>query len=127
VQTWLGPAGQYHALLKNTWASGALAVAYDAKAPISASAQKDEAGGRVVVRLANANGAPAVVQLALTGFTAQPAVKVTTLAGSALTQTNTPAEPLAIAPVVTSMQLPPGGGNVTLPAFSAVALEFMAA
>ena len=125
--TWLGPAGQYHAMLAKTWAPGALAVELDAKAPISASAQKDTAGGRVVVRLANANAAPAVVELSVAGFAAQPLVRVTTLAGTALTQTNTPAQPLAIAPVESTMTLPPGGGNVTLPPFSAVALELLAA
>ena len=72
-------------------APGALAVDYNAKGPVSVSAQKDEAGGRVVVRVANANPDPAVVQLIITGFASQPTVHVTTLNGTSLTQTNTTA------------------------------------
>ncbi len=125
--TWLGPAGQLHAMVYGTWASGALAVDYNTKGPVSVSAQKDVAGGRVVVRIANSNPNPAVVELVITGFASQTAVKVTTLNGTSLTQTNPPSQPFAIAPVVTQMQLPSGGGNVTVPAFSATALEFMAA
>ncbi len=125
--TWLGPAGQYHAMLKNTWASGALAVTGAAGNGISVSAQKDVAGGRVVIRVANHNAAPASVPLTVTGFASKPDVKVTTLSGTALTQTNTPANPLAIAPVVTNMNLPSGGGTVTIPGYSAVALELQAA
>ena len=125
--TWLGPAGQLHALLAATWAAGALAVTTSPGAAVSASAQKDEAGGRVVVRLANKNASPVVVELSIAGFASQPSVKVTTLAGSALTDTNPPWDMLRIAPVVTSMQLPSGGGNVTVPAFSAIALELLAA
>ena len=53
------------------------------------------------------------------------AVNVTTLAGTSLTQTNTPAAPLAIAPVHSIMQFPGSEGNITLPPFSAVALEFV--
>jgi len=125
--TWLGPAGQYHALLANTWASGALAVDYNAAGPVSVSAQKDEAAGRVVVRIANKNAAPAVVQLIVTGFASRTDVTVTTLSGTSLTQTNPPWDPLAIAPVVSHMTLASGGGNVTVPAFAAVALELFAA
>jgi hypothetical protein len=125
--TWLGPAGQYHAMLATTWANGSLAVDYNTKGPVSVSAQKDEAAGRVVVRIANSNPNPAVVQLIITGFASQTNVRVTTLNGTSLTQTNTPAQPFAIAPVVTQMQIPSGGGNVTVPAYSATALEFMAA
>ena len=122
-QTWLGPAGQFHAMLAKTWASGALAVTVDAKAPITASAQKDVAGGRVVIRFSNANASPVTVLLAITGFSFVQNASMTVLAGTALTQTNTPAEPNAIVPVQTSFSLTAGGGNVTLPAFSAVALE----
>ena len=125
--TWLGPAGQYHAMLAATWAPGALAVTTSPGAAVSASAQKDEAGGRVVVRLANKNASPVVVELSIAGFASQPSVKVTTLSGAALTDTNPPWDMERISPVVTSMQLPSGGGNVTVPAFSAIALELLAA
>lgn len=125
--TWLGPAGQYHAMLASTWASGALAVTYNTAGPVSVSAQKDEAAGRVVVRIANKNAAPAVVQLVITGFASRPDVTVTTLTGTSLTQTNPPWDPLAIAPVVSHMTLASGGGNVTVPAYAAVALELFAA
>jgi hypothetical protein len=121
--TWLGPAGQYHALLAQTWAPGALAVTYNSKGPVSASAQKDEKNRRVVVRLTNKDATQATVKVTVTGFASQPHVKVTTLRGASLDQTNTPAQPMAIAPVVTTMVLASGGGNVTLPPFSAVALE----
>ena len=116
-----------HAMLASTWASGALAVSLSPAGAISASAQKDASGNRVVVRLTNKNASPASVVLVVTGFASQTNVKVTTLAGTSLTQTNTPAEPNAISPVVTYMSLPSGGGNVTLAAFSAVALELSAA
>lgn len=125
--SWLGPAGQLHAMLAKTWAPGALAVDYNAKGPVSVSAQKDEAGGRVVVRIANANPNPAVVQLIITGFASQTTVHVTTLNGTSLAQTNTPTDPYAIAPVASQMQLPSGGGNVTVPAYSVTALELFAA
>ena len=49
------------------------------------SAQKDVAGGRVVIRVANHNAAPASVPLTVTGFASKPDVKVTTLSGTALT------------------------------------------
>ena len=124
--TWLGPAGQYHAVLASTWADGALAVS-GGQGVVSVSAQKDVAAGRVVVRIANKNASPAVVQLAITGFASQSQVKVTTLKGNALTQTNPPWDPLAISPIVTSTQLPSGGGNVTVPAFSVTTLELQAA
>jgi alpha-L-arabinofuranosidase len=125
--TWLGPAGQYHAMLKDTWAPGALAVSDTQGSSVSVSAQKDEAGARVVVRLANKNATPATVPLKITGFASKPDVKVTTLSGTSLDQTNTPSNPLAIVPVVTHMSLPSGGGTVTVPAYSAVALELQAA
>lgn len=124
--TWLGPAGQYHAVLASTWAPGALAVTVGGP-DVSASAQKAADGSRVVVRLANKNASPAVVELSVTGFASSTDVLVTTLAGTALTQTNPPWDKLAISPVVTHMTLPSGGGNVTLPPFSAVALELTAA
>ena len=113
-------------MLKNTWASGALAVS-GATAAVSVSAQKDVAGGRVVIRLANSGRTPQNVQLTITGFASKPDVTVTTLSGTAPTQTNTPGDPLAIAPVVTHMTLPSGGGTVTVPAYSATALELFAA
>lgn len=125
--TWLGPAGQYHAILADTWASGALAVTLSPGAAVSASAQKDASGGRVVVRLANSHGSPAVVVLSVSGFASQTRVKVTTLSGAALTDTNPPWNPMAIAPVVSYLTLPSGGGNVTVPAFAALALELLAA
>ena len=125
--TWLGPAGQYHAILAQTWASGALAVTLSPGASVSASAQKDVSGARVVVRLANSHGAPAVVALSITGFASQANVKVTTLSGAAPTATNPPWDPFAISPKVSYMSLPSGGGNVTVPAFAAVALELTAA
>ena len=90
-----GPAGQYHALLAQTWAPGALDVS---AVGVSASAQKDDATGRVVVRLVNSQASSLVVRLQMGGgFVHHLAVKVTTLAGTSLTQTNTPAAPLAIA------------------------------
>ena len=125
--TWLGPAGQYHAILANTWADGALAVTLSPGAAVSASAQKDASGGRVVVRLANSRGSPAVVVLSVAGFASQTRVKVTSLSGAALTDTNPPWNPTAIAPVVSYITLPSGGGNVTVPAFAALALELLAA
>ena len=124
--TWLGPAGQYHAILADTWAPGALAVTVGGSA-VSASAQKAADGSRVVVRLANANGAPAVVELAVTGFASRTDVRVTTLSGPAPTATNPPSNMFNIAPVVTHMTLPSGGGNVTMPPYSAVTLELTAA
>lgn len=124
--TWLGPAGQYHALLKNTWASGALAVNYATTGFITASAQKDISGARVVVRLSNSNPSPAVVELSITGFAAQANAKLTTLSGIALSQTNTPSDPFAISPIETIINLPSNGGNVTLPPYSAVAIELLA-
>ena len=114
-------------MLASTWAPGALAVSTSAGAPVSASAQKSADGGRVVVRLANKNAVPVTVELSVSGFASQPSVRVTTLQGSSLTQTNPPWDPAAIAPAVSSMQLPSGGGNVTVPAFAAVALELLAA
>ena len=114
-------------MLAQTWAPGALAVSYNKQGPVSASAQRAEDGSRVVVRLANSNGAPAVVAVTLQGFLAQPSVRLTTLAGTALTQTNTPANPNAIVPVVSSVMLSAAGGNVTMPPYSAVAIEFTAA
>ena len=114
-------------MLSQTWAPGALAVTYNRQGPVSASAQRAEDGSRVVVRLANSNGAPALVAVTLQGCTAQPSVRLTTLAGSALTQTNTPANPNAIVPVVSSITLGATGGNVTLPPYSTVALESAAA
>jgi alpha-L-arabinofuranosidase len=125
--TWLGPAGQLHAIVANTWASGALSVSLSpAAGPVSASAQKDQATGRLVVRLVNNNANAALVILTLTDFTlTSTTVKVTTLSGTALTQTNTPAEPFAISPVISNMTLGNTGGNVTLPALSSVTLEMM--
>ena len=125
--TWLGPAGQFHAMLKNTWAPGQLAVSGNQGSPVSVSAQKDVAAGRVVIRLTNKNAQPENVQVTITGFTSNPNVKVTTLTGTSTTQTNTPARPFAIAPVVTGMTLPSGGGSVSVPAFSVMALELQAA
>lgn len=118
-----GPAGQYHALLAQTWAPGALDVS---AVGVSASAQKDDATGRVVVRLVNSQASSLVVRLQMGGgFVHHLAVKVTTLAGTSLTQTNTPAAPLAIAPVHSIIHFPASAGNITLPPFSAVALEFV--
>lgn len=122
--TWLGPAGQLHALIAQTWAGGALNVTYNLKGPITASAQKDQ-NNRVVVRLTNKDAAPATTKVVLNGFASKSTVKVTTLRGASLDQTNTPAQPMAIAPVVSTVTLGSGGGNVTLPPFSAVALEFV--
>lgn len=127
--TWLGPAGQLHAMIASTWASGALSVTtYPTTGPVTASAQKDQAAGRLVVRLVNTNVNPALVNLILNDITLKSTtVKVTTLSGTALTQTNTPANPLAISPVLSNMTLGSNGGNVTLPGYSAVTLEFMGA
>ena len=125
--TWLGPAGQYHALLSSTWAAGALAVTGSGGNGISVSAQKDVSGARVVVRLTNKNTAPANVNVAIQGFTSQTNVKVTSLTGTSTTQTNTPANPLAIAPVVSYITLPSGGGSVAVPALTVMALELTAA
>lgn len=124
--TWLGPAGQYHAILASTWAPGSLAVT-GSQQYVSISAQKAADGSRVVVRMANNQQVPAVVVLTITGFNSNTNVKVTTLSGTALTQTNPPWDTLAIAPVVTYMNLPSGGGNVTLPAYAAVTLELLQA
>jgi len=125
--TWLGPAGQYHALVAQTWAAGALAIKVQPTGAVSASAQKDVAGGRVVVRLANSNASPAVVVVVINGFSSSTDVTVTSLTGESLAQTNPPWAPLTIAPVVTHITLPSGGGNVTVPPFTALALEFTAA
>lgn len=124
--TWLGPAGQYHAVLAATWAPGALAVT-GSQQHVSISSQLSADGGRVVVRMANKNAAAVVVALTITGFNSSPNAKVTTLTSAALTDTNPPWNPLAISPIITNITLPSGGGNVTLPAYSAVTLELMKA
>jgi hypothetical protein len=98
--TWLQPPGWVHHMVDAAYAPNAVGVASPAGYP--ASAQLADGGSSLTIQIVNAKQTPGVVTFRVAGFAPSGAAAVTTLNGTALTDGNTPAAPLAMAPWASS-------------------------
>jgi len=114
--TWLQPPGWVHAMASAAFAPNAVGVAAPAGYPSSAQLADD--GSSLTIQIVNAKQTPGVVTFNLAGFAPSGAAAVTTLNGTTLTDGNTPAAPLAMAPWAASAPWAGGALTLTLPGYS---------
>jgi len=141
--TWIQPPGYVHAMITQTWADQALSVTWatnsnsnkynnkkrfsSAATPYAVSAQKLKDNSKFYVRAVNNQGSATTLTLTITGMATKPTVNVWTLSNTNLNAANTPSNPTNVSPVQSTLNIPSGGGPITLPSYSFVILEFQAA
>jgi len=141
--TWLQPPGYVHQMINQNWLDQALGVQWNSQqtpeklhagrrsrwlrttaSPYAVSAQKSSDNTKLVVQIVNDIANPTEISLVITNFPSQTSVKAWTLANSNTNLANPPSNPTLISPVQSTMNIPSGGGNVTVPAYSFTVLLF---
>jgi len=130
--TWIQPPGYVHSMITQTWADQALTVTLKSNlgataTPYAVSAQKLKDNSALYVRAVNNQPVTTTLTIAITGMNTKTSVTVWTLSNTNLNAANTPSQPTNVSPVQSTVNMPSGGGDITLPVYSFVVLEFQAA
>jgi len=130
--TWIQPPGYIHSMITQTWADQALTVTWKSNlgttaTPYAVSAQKLKDNSKLYVRAVNNQPSTVTLTVTITGMNTKTSVNVWTLSNTNLNAANTPSQPTNVSPVQSTVNLASGGGDITLPVYSFVVLEFQAA
>jgi len=127
--TWIQPPGYVHSMITQTWADQGLGVTWDTtqNKAYAVSAQKTTDNSKLYVRVVNNQGVASALTLTINGFASKTTVNAWTLANPNLSAANTPSNPTNVSPVQSTLTIPSGGGNISLPMYSFLVLEFSAA
>jgi len=140
--TWLQPPGYVHQMITQTWKDQGLGVQWTNQAidfvnsgrrsrrlrtaatPYAISAQKSADNTNLVVQVVNDVDSATEISITLTNFPSKTSVDVWTLSNTNLNAANPPSNPTLVSPVHSTITLPSGGGNVTVPIYSFTIFQF---